>query len=115
GRGQGEGDGGQGDGDETSDAHVRSSGCERANSAAARTILDLPRAGERGGRAESATLRPRRRDVMKLGLSIGYSGAELKLPVEKILLAEKLGFDSVWTAGGYGSGAMTPLGALSGR
>ena len=35
---------------------------------------------------------------MKLGLSIGYSGAELKLPVEKVLLAEKLGFDSVWTA-----------------
>ena len=28
---------------------------------------------------------------MKLGLSIGYSGAELKLPVDKILLAERLG------------------------
>jgi len=35
---------------------------------------------------------------MKLGLSIGYSGAELRLPVEKVLLAERLGFDSVWTA-----------------
>src|SRR4029450_9489404 len=46
---------------------------------------------------------------MKLGLSIGYSGAELKLPVEKILLAEKLGFDSVWTAEAYGSDAITPL------
>ena len=32
---------------------------------------------------------------MKLGLSIGYSGSELRLPVEKVLLAERLGFDSV--------------------
>ena len=46
---------------------------------------------------------------MKLGLSIGYSGAELKLPVEKVLLAERLGFDSVWTAEAYGSDAVTPL------
>src|ERR1700741_2646376 len=55
---------------------------------------------------------------MKLGLSIGYSGAELKLPVEKILLAERLGFDSVWTAEAYGSDAITPpayLAALTKR
>jgi alkanesulfonate monooxygenase SsuD/methylene tetrahydromethanopterin reductase-like flavin-dependent oxidoreductase (luciferase family) len=50
---------------------------------------------------------------MKLGLSIGYSGAELKLPVDKILLAEKLGFDSVWTAEAYGSDAITPLAYLA--
>src|SRR4051812_17071401 len=50
---------------------------------------------------------------MKLGLSIGYSGAELKLPVEKVLLAEKLGFDSVWTAEAYGSDAITPLAYLA--
>src|ERR671911_1726762 len=50
---------------------------------------------------------------MKLGLSIGYSGAELKLPVEKILLAEKLGFDSVWTAEAYGSDSVTPLAYLA--
>ena len=36
---------------------------------------------------------------MKLGLSIGYSGAQMDLPVERILRAEKLGYDSVWTAG----------------
>ena len=35
---------------------------------------------------------------MKLGLSIGYSGAQMDLPVERILRAEKLGYDSVWTA-----------------
>lgn len=46
---------------------------------------------------------------MKLGLSIGYSGAEMRLPMEQILLAEKLGYDSVWTAEAYGSDAITPL------
>src|SRR5262245_49072134 len=50
---------------------------------------------------------------MKLGLSIGYSGAELKLPIDKILLAERLGFDSVWTAEAYGSDAITPLAYLA--
>ena len=50
---------------------------------------------------------------MKLGLSIGYSGAELTLPVEKVLLAERLGFDSVWTAEAYGSDAISPLAYLA--
>jgi len=50
---------------------------------------------------------------MKLGLSSGYSGAELRLPLEKILLAERLGFDSVWTAEAYGSDAITPLAYLA--
>lgn len=46
---------------------------------------------------------------MKLGLSIGYSGADLRLPMDRILLAEELGYDSVWTAEAYGSDAVTPL------
>jgi len=50
---------------------------------------------------------------MKLGLSIGYSGADLRLPVEQVLLAERLGFDSVWTAEAYGSDAITPLAYLA--
>ena len=50
---------------------------------------------------------------MKLGLYIGYSGAELRLPVDKVLLAERLGFDSVWTAEAYGSDAITPLAYLA--
>src|SRR5205085_3931195 len=54
-----------------------------------------------------------RSDAMKLGLSIGYSGAELNLPVDKVLLAERLGFDSVWTAEAYGSDAITPLAYLA--
>ena len=46
---------------------------------------------------------------MKLGLSLGYSGAELNIPLEKVQLAERLGYDSVWTAEAYGSDAITPL------
>jgi F420-dependent oxidoreductase-like protein len=46
---------------------------------------------------------------MKLGLSIGYSGAQLRIPIERIQLAERLGYDSVWTAEAYGSDAITPL------
>src|SRR5205085_2525667 len=34
-------------------------------------------------------------------------------PVEKVLLAERLGFDSVWTAEAYGSDAITPLAYLA--
>ncbi len=46
---------------------------------------------------------------MKLGLTIGYSGAEMRLPLKRILCAEELGYDSVWTAESYGSDAVTPL------
>jgi F420-dependent oxidoreductase-like protein len=52
---------------------------------------------------------------MKLGLSIGYSGAELKVPVEMVQRAEALGYDSVWTAEAYGSDAVTPLAFLAGK
>lgn len=50
---------------------------------------------------------------MKLGLMIGYSGAQMNLPVERVQLAEKLGFDSVWTAEAYGSDATSPLAYLA--
>ena len=46
---------------------------------------------------------------MKLGLSIGYSGAELAIPMDRIRRAEELGYDAVWTAEAYGSDAITPL------
>jgi alkanesulfonate monooxygenase SsuD/methylene tetrahydromethanopterin reductase-like flavin-dependent oxidoreductase (luciferase family) len=46
---------------------------------------------------------------MKLGLAIGYSGANLRLPIERIIRAEKLGYDSVWSAEAYGSDAISPL------
>ena len=50
---------------------------------------------------------------MKLGLMLGYSGAEMKLPVELVQRAEALGFDSVWTAEAYGSDATSPLAYLA--
>jgi F420-dependent oxidoreductase-like protein len=50
---------------------------------------------------------------MKLGLSIGYSGADMRLPVERVQLAERLGYDSVWTAEAYGSDAISPLAYLA--
>lgn len=46
---------------------------------------------------------------MKLGLMLGYSGAEMRIPLEDVKLAERLGYDSVWTAEAYGSDAITPL------
>jgi F420-dependent oxidoreductase-like protein len=45
---------------------------------------------------------------MKLGIVLGYSGAEMSLPIELVLEAERLGFDSVWTSEAYGSDAVTP-------
>jgi len=50
---------------------------------------------------------------MKLGLYLGYSGARMSLPVETVQLAERLGYDSVWTAEAYGSDAITPLAYLA--
>ena len=52
---------------------------------------------------------------MKLGINIGYSGAQMRLPVEHVLEVERLGYDSVWTAEAYGSDAVTPLGYLAAK
>jgi len=52
---------------------------------------------------------------MKLGLAIGYSGARLQVPMDLILAAERLGYDSVWTAEAYGSDAVTPLAFIAAR
>ena len=46
---------------------------------------------------------------MKLGLMLGYSGADMRIPMDDVKLAEDLGYDSVWTAEAYGSDAITPL------
>ncbi len=52
---------------------------------------------------------------MKLGLMLGYSGAHFELDMDRILLAEKLGFDSVWTAEAWGSDAISPLAWIGAR
>jgi F420-dependent oxidoreductase-like protein len=45
---------------------------------------------------------------MKLGLISVYPGANLVLPMDQILEAERLGYDSVWTAEAWGSDAVSP-------
>ena len=47
---------------------------------------------------------------LKLGLQVGYWGASMPGGQPDLMLeAERLGFDSVWTAEAYGSDALTPL------
>ena len=55
---------------------------------------------------------------VKLGINLYYSESKMKLPMKRILRAEELGYDSVWTAEAYGSDALSPLayiGALTKR
>ncbi len=52
---------------------------------------------------------------MKLGLSLGYSGRQMTLPMARVLLAEELGFDSVWTGESYGSDAWSPLAFIAAK
>lgn len=46
---------------------------------------------------------------LKIGISMGYSGARIEFPWERVKLADSLGYDTVWSAEAYGSDAMTPL------
>lgn len=46
---------------------------------------------------------------IRLGLTLGYWGAERDDPIDLVLEAERLGFDSVWTAEAYGSDVFSPL------
>jgi F420-dependent oxidoreductase-like protein len=46
---------------------------------------------------------------MRLGINVGYSGAQMTLEMDLIREADRLGFHSVWAAEAYGSDAITPL------
>lgn len=46
---------------------------------------------------------------MRLGIVYGYSGAQIELPMEMFLEADRLGYYAVWVGEAYGSDAVTPL------
>ena len=48
-------------------------------------------------------------DDLRLGLALGYWAADPWDPIDLVLEAERLGFESVWTAEAYGSDAFSPL------
>lgn len=52
---------------------------------------------------------------MKLGLNIGYSGAQIGDVLPLVTLADRIGIDSVWVAEAYGSDAVTVLSYLAGQ
>jgi F420-dependent oxidoreductase-like protein len=52
---------------------------------------------------------------MRLALNLNYSGAAMSLDTARILEAERLGYDSVWTAEAYGSDAVVPAAWIAAR
>jgi F420-dependent oxidoreductase-like protein len=52
---------------------------------------------------------------MKLALHLSYSGPQIALDVERVLEAERLGYDSIWTAEAYGSDAVVPAAWIAAR
>lgn len=46
--------------------------------------------------------------MMKLGLRLEMSGAQPRVPMDLVLEAERLGFDSVWSSESWGSDAVSP-------
>ena len=52
---------------------------------------------------------------MKLGILVGYSQATMDIPMNQILEAERLGYDSVWTSEAYGSDAVSPAAWILGQ
>ncbi len=50
---------------------------------------------------------------LALGLDLYRDGDSLKVPVESVRLAERLGYHSVWTAEAYGTDAFSPLAFLA--
>jgi F420-dependent oxidoreductase-like protein len=52
---------------------------------------------------------------MKVALALGYSGPKFAIDMPLVLEAERLGYDSVWTAEAYGSDAVAPAAWIAAR
>jgi F420-dependent oxidoreductase-like protein len=52
---------------------------------------------------------------MKLAVHLGYSGPVASLDLDRVQEAERLGYDSVWTAEAYGSDAVVPAAWIAAR
>jgi F420-dependent oxidoreductase-like protein len=52
---------------------------------------------------------------MRLAIHLSYSGSKLAIDVDRVLEAERLGYDSIWTAEAYGSDAVTPAAWIAAR
>src|SRR5437660_9487429 len=55
------------------------------------------------------------RRSVRLALNLGYSGPLYSLDMALVLEAERLGYDSVWSAEAYGSDAVTPAAWIAAR
>jgi F420-dependent oxidoreductase-like protein len=51
---------------------------------------------------------------MRLGINLGYSGAQVSDVLPLVTLADRIGVDSVWAAEAYGSDAVTVLSYIAG-
>ncbi len=52
---------------------------------------------------------------MRLAVHLSYSGPAFAVDLDTVLEAERLGYDSVWTAEAYGSDAVTPAAWIAAR
>jgi F420-dependent oxidoreductase-like protein len=52
---------------------------------------------------------------MRLGLNVGYSGARMRLDMNVVTEADRLGLHSLWSAEAYGSDAIVPLAYIAAR
>ncbi len=52
---------------------------------------------------------------MKLAVHLSYSGSSYSLDLPTVMEAERLGYDSIWTAEAYGSDAVTPATWIAAR